>query len=194
MSLRTAGDVYTDYSGRRRGIVRALTTDVRAAPRPPPCRPAAAAASPRRLPLPPPQVEELFKRCDPAAPDLCLSAAPDGSWSVGPPAAEVPPELPEPALGINAAREGMDRGQWLALVAVHSDAWLMAVAFFNAARLDAEARRRLFNDINALPTCLEVATGRGAPGGAPPAGGVGVGKRAAAEAPAAAAAPVAAAE
>jgi hypothetical protein len=63
-----------------------------------------------------------------------------------------------------------------------------------AARLDAEARRRLFNDINALPTCLEVATGRGVPGGPPPAGGVGVGQRAAPEAPAAAAAPVAAAE
>lgn len=56
------------------------------------------------------------------------------------PAEEVPPELPEPCLGVNFARDGMARKDWLALVAVHSDAWLMAVAFFYAVKLDAAGR------------------------------------------------------
>lgn len=64
----------------------------------------------------------------------------NGSWSVELPAEEVPPELPEPCLGINFARDGMARKDWLALVAVHSDAWLMAVAFFYAVKLDAAGR------------------------------------------------------
>ena len=50
---------------------------------------------------------------------------PDGSWTVDQPAEEVPAELPEPCLGINFARDGMLRRDWLALVAVHSDAWLL---------------------------------------------------------------------
>lgn len=41
------------------------------------------------------------------------------------PAEEVPAELPEPVLGINFCRDGMERRDWLALVAVHSDAWLL---------------------------------------------------------------------
>ena len=41
------------------------------------------------------------------------------------PAEEVPAELPEPCLGINFARDGMARRDWLALIAVHSDAWLL---------------------------------------------------------------------
>ncbi len=53
---------------------------------------------------------------------------------------EVPPELPEPCLGINFARDGMQKRDFLALVAVHSDAWLMAVAFFYAVKLDASGR------------------------------------------------------
>lgn len=64
----------------------------------------------------------------------------NGSWTVALPAEEVPPELPEPCLGINFARDGMARKDWLALVAVHSDAWLMAVAFFYAVKLDAAGR------------------------------------------------------
>jgi hypothetical protein len=52
----------------------------------------------------------------------------------------VPPELPEPCLGVNFARDGMARKDWLALVAVHSDAWLMAVSFFYAVKLDAMGR------------------------------------------------------
>ena len=46
----------------------------------------------------------------------------------------MPPELPEPALGINFARDGMQEKDWLSLVAVHSDAWLLSVAFYFGAR------------------------------------------------------------
>ncbi|PHU17557.1 PHD finger protein ALFIN-LIKE 4 [Capsicum chinense] len=47
---------------------------------------------------------------------------------------EVPPELPEPALGINFARDGMQEKDWLSLVAIHSDSWLLSVAFYFGAR------------------------------------------------------------
>ena len=43
--------------------------------------------------------------------------------------------------GINFARDGMVRKDWLALVAVHSDAWLLSVAFYYGAKLDANARQ-----------------------------------------------------
>lgn len=91
---------------------------------------------------------------------------------------QVPPELPEPALGINFARDGMERRDWFSLIAVHSDAWLMSMAFFNAARLDAEGRRLLFNEINSLPTCLEIVLGK-ARGNGPIAGAAQISKRAA---------------
>ena len=77
----------------------------------------------------------------------------NGSWSVELPAEEVPPELPEPCLGVNFARDGMARKDWLALVAVHSDAWLMAVAFFYAVKLDALGRcvQQLSTHVSSLP-------------------------------------------
>jgi hypothetical protein len=56
------------------------------------------------------------------------------------PAEEVPAELPEPCLGINFARDGMAKKDWLALVAVHSDAWLLAVAFYYGAKLSGQER------------------------------------------------------
>ena len=62
---------------------------------------------------------------------------------------EVPAEVPEPALGINFARDGMQKKDWLGLVAVHSDAWLMALAFYKGARMDSEER------------CAEEGWGRG---------------------------------
>nr|BAV58202.1 alfin-like protein [Ulva partita] len=65
---------------------------------------------------------------------------PDGSWALDLPAEEVPAELPEPCLGINFARDGMARKEWLALVAVHSDAWIMSVAFYYGAKLNFEQR------------------------------------------------------
>ena len=93
---------------------------------------------------------------------MCLYGYSDGTWKVSLPCEEIPPELPEPTLGINFARDGMRRQDWLSLVAVHSDSWLMAVAFFNGARLDAAGRRQLFTDINTLPTCFEIISGRAA--------------------------------
>ncbi|KAE8689079.1 PHD finger protein ALFIN-LIKE 8 [Hibiscus syriacus] len=73
----------------------------------------------------------------------------------------VPPELPEPALGINFAKDGMQEKDWLSLVAVHSDSMLLAVAFYFGARFgfDKADRKRLFNMINDLPTIFEVVTG-----------------------------------
>lgn len=66
--------------------------------------------------------------------NLCLYGFPSEQWEVNLPAEEVPPELPEPALGINFARDGMQEKDWLSLVAVHSDTWLLAVAFYFGAR------------------------------------------------------------
>lgn len=54
----------------------------------------------------------------------------------------------------------MKRGDWLCLVAVHADCWLMATAYYNGAKLDQKGRQRLFDEINALPTCYEVRTWR----------------------------------
>jgi hypothetical protein len=54
----------------------------------------------------------------------------------------------------------MDKKDWLALCAVHSDAWLMSVLFFYAARFDDIGRAELFSLVNQHPTVYEVATGR----------------------------------
>ena len=72
--------------------------------------------------------------------NLCLYGYSDEQWEVNLPAEEVPPELPEPALGINFARDGMQKKDWLSLVAVHSDAWLLSVAFYYGARFNREER------------------------------------------------------
>lgn len=66
--------------------------------------------------------------------NLCLYGLPSEKWEVNLPVEEVPPELPEPALGINFARDGMPEKDWLSLVAVHSDVWLLSVAFYFGAR------------------------------------------------------------
>ncbi|KAI3455603.1 hypothetical protein Pfo_012266 [Paulownia fortunei] len=130
---RTVEEVFRDFKGRRAGLIKALTTDV----------------------------EEFYQQCDPEKENLCLYGFPSEQWEVNLPAEEVPPELPEPALGINFARDGMQEKDWLSLVAVHSDAWLLAVAFYFGARFgfDKADRKRLFNMINDLPTVFEVVTG-----------------------------------
>ncbi|XP_047333593.1 PHD finger protein ALFIN-LIKE 4-like isoform X2 [Impatiens glandulifera] len=130
---RTVEEVFRDLKGRRAGLIKALTTDV----------------------------EEFYQQCDPDKENLCLYGLPSEQWEVNLPAEEVPPELPEPALGINFARDGMQEKDWLALVAVHSDAWLLSVAFYFGARFgfDKSDRKRLFNMINDLPTVFEVVTG-----------------------------------
>ncbi|XP_059662034.1 PHD finger protein ALFIN-LIKE 4-like isoform X2 [Cornus florida] len=130
---RTVEEVFRDFKGRRAGIIKALTINV----------------------------EEFHRQCDPEKENLCLYGFPTEQWEVNLPAEEVPPELPEPALGINFARDGMQDKDWLSLVAVHSDAWLLAVAFYFGARFgfDKADRKRLFNMINDLPTIYEVVTG-----------------------------------
>ena len=91
---------------------------------------------------------------------LGAAGEPSGEWTVDLPAEEVPSELPEPCLGINFARwaagsgrpvlrtallprhtggfvnrDGMEQKDWLRLVAAHSDAWLLSVAFYYGAKL-----------------------------------------------------------
>ncbi|GFY83506.1 alfin-like 2 [Actinidia rufa] len=100
-SPRTVEEIFKDYSGRRAGVVRALTYEKE---------------------------------------NLCLYGHPNETWEVTFPAEEVPPELPEPALGINFARDGMKRRDWLSLVAVHTDSWLLSVAFYFGARLNRNER------------------------------------------------------
>ncbi|TYJ42640.1 hypothetical protein E1A91_A03G102600v1 [Gossypium mustelinum] len=55
----------------------------------------------------------------------------------------------------------MQEKDWLSLVAVHSDSWLLAVAFYFGARFSfgKNERKRLFRMINELPTIFEVVTG-----------------------------------
>ncbi|BAT00730.1 Os07g0233300 [Oryza sativa Japonica Group] len=125
---RTVEDIFKDFSGRRAGLVRALTVDV----------------------------DEFYGFCDPEKENLCLYGHPNGRWEVALPAEEVPPELPEPALGINFARDGMHRRDWLSLVAVHSDSWLLSVAFFFGARLNGNESRVLNCEV--LPSVLSCAS------------------------------------
>lgn len=110
--MRTVEELFTEYKGRRSAILRALTTDV----------------------------DRFFQQCDPERENLCLYGYADGAWAVDLPVEEVPPEIPEPALGINFARDGMQRQDWLALVAVHSDSWLLSLAFYKGARFNREQR------------------------------------------------------
>ncbi|XP_071717557.1 PHD finger protein ALFIN-LIKE 4-like [Rutidosis leptorrhynchoides] len=130
---RTVEEVFRDFKGRRAGLIKALTTDV----------------------------AEFYRQCDPEKENLCLYGFPNEQWEVNLPAEEVPPELPEPALGINFARDGMLEKDWLSLVSVHSDAWLLAVSFYFGSRFgfDKSDRKRLFNMINDLPTIFEVVNG-----------------------------------
>ncbi|KAL1205517.1 PHD finger protein ALFIN-LIKE 3 [Cardamine amara subsp. amara] len=130
---RTVEEVFKDFKGRRAAIVKALTTDV----------------------------QEFYQQCDPEKENLCLYGLPNEEWEVNLPAEEVPPELPEPALGINFARDGLSEKEWLSLVAIHSDAWLLSVSFYFGSRFafHKEDRKRLFNMINEVPTIFEVVTG-----------------------------------
>ncbi|KAL9241853.1 hypothetical protein vseg_015915 [Gypsophila vaccaria] len=132
-SPRTVEEVFNDFKGRRIGLIKALTTDV----------------------------DKFFQQCDPEKENLCLYGLPNESWEVNLPVEEVPPELPEPALGINFARDGMQEKDWLSLVAVHSDSWLLSVAFYFGARFgfNRNERKKLFQMINELPTVFEVLTG-----------------------------------
>ncbi|CAM8913346.1 unnamed protein product [Rhodiola kirilowii] len=118
--------IFEEFKGRRAGLIKALTTDV----------------------------DEFFRQCDPEKENLCLYGFPDETWEVSLPVEELPPEIPEPVLGINFVRDGMPEKDWLAFVAHHCDAWLLSVALYHAVRrgLGQSDRLRLFSMINSQPT------------------------------------------
>ncbi|KAK8611123.1 hypothetical protein V6N13_131185 [Hibiscus sabdariffa] len=126
---RTVEEVFWDFKGRRAGMIKALTTDVK----------------------------DFYQQCNPEKENLGLYGFPSEQWELDLPAGKLPPELPEPTMGINFARDGMLKNDWLSMVAVHSDMWLLSVAFCFGARLlfDKADRKRLFNMINDLPTITE---------------------------------------
>ncbi|KAK6121280.1 hypothetical protein DH2020_044983 [Rehmannia glutinosa] len=157
---RTVEEVFNDFKGRRAGLLKALTTES----------------------------ERFYQHCDPecagllclsahffrsevigSSPqfmlvekdNLCLYGLPNETWEVNLPVEEVPPELPEPVLGINFARDGMKVKDWLSLVAVHSDSWLLSVSFYFGARFGfgKTERKRLFQMVNELPTLFEIVNG-----------------------------------
>lgn len=134
---RTVQEIVDDYAARKEGLRKALTDDS----------------------------DRFFSECHPEKDNLCLYGETDSTWAVDLPAEEVPAELPEPCLGINFARDGMARKDWLALVAVHSDSWLLSVAFYYGAKLNSEQRMQLFLQINQAPTLFETVTGRASTAG-----------------------------
>ncbi|XP_042374005.1 PHD finger protein ALFIN-LIKE 3-like [Zingiber officinale] len=131
---RLVEEVFRDIKGRRAAIIRALTTDF----------------------------EDFYQQCDPAKENLCLYGYPDEQWEVNLPAEEVPPEIPEPVLGINFARDGMEKKSWLSLVALHSDAWLLALSSYFSGRFQFEKKHRklLLDMITDMPTICEVVNGK----------------------------------
>ncbi|XP_059455218.1 PHD finger protein ALFIN-LIKE 4-like [Corylus avellana] len=80
----------------------------------------------------------MMEPCSSEKENLCLYTLPNVTWEVILPVEKVPPELHEPRLGINFARDGMQENDCLSLVAFHSDYWLLAVAFYFGARLGIE--------------------------------------------------------
>ncbi|KAG7030505.1 PHD finger protein ALFIN-LIKE 5, partial [Cucurbita argyrosperma subsp. argyrosperma] len=150
---RTVEEVFRDFKGRRAGMIRALTTGLVQSHFS--FSSSSISMSWNFISF----ATLLFQISEKE--NLCLYGLPNEQWEVNLPAEEVPPEVPEPALGINFARDGMQKKDWLSLVAVHSDAWLLAVAFYFGSRFgcDKSDRRRLFTMINDLPTIFEVVTG-----------------------------------
>ncbi|XP_057542226.1 PHD finger protein ALFIN-LIKE 7-like isoform X2 [Amaranthus tricolor] len=130
---KTAEEIFIDFRGRRAGLIKALTTDVR----------------------------QLYQLCDPGKDLLCLYGHPNETWKVGPPAEEVPANIPEPRLGINKARDGAPAKDWLTVIALHCDSWLISVAFYfgSFSEIKKIDRDKLFQMINDLPTVLEVVLG-----------------------------------
>ncbi|KAH7430385.1 hypothetical protein KP509_09G096700 [Ceratopteris richardii] len=126
--LNSIKEVFHDYVGRRAGIIKALTID---------------------------------------GPSLCLVGLPDKTWEARPHQIwrieepyddPMPLSFPEPRRSINITRDVISWKDWLVSLATHSQAWLMSVAFFHAARFDQQKKRRLFQNINCFPTVTEVAT------------------------------------
>eukprot|EP00793_Prasinoderma_coloniale_P001898 PRCOL_00007261-RA len=143
----------TVHGSRRAAILRALTTEVSA----------------------------LKAACGDQSRVLCLFAHDDGRWTVDEPSPQVPPDLPEPVLGINLVLPAMHEANWLDFLAAHSEAWLLSTAMFRAAQCrppcGKDERRALFHAINGGPSLVdEVRRANGTMPAAPPqqqAGGAG---------------------
>jgi hypothetical protein len=131
--LSSVKAVFEDFTGRRAGLLKALTCDI----------------------------DELLRQCDPSDDEqtnLCFFGFPDKIWEVMEPCKNVPPKLPEPVLGINHTSHLMARSpeHWLLFIASHSDAWLLSTAFFAASTLDCEQKASQFDLINELYTLYQV--------------------------------------
>ncbi|KMZ69599.1 PHD finger protein ALFIN-LIKE 4 [Zostera marina] len=131
---KSVEDIYEEYTMRRMAIVKALTTDF----------------------------QDFHRQCDPDKENLCLYGFPNGKWAVNLPVDDIPSELPEPILGINFARDALDEKEWIDMVAIHSDSWLISmVSFFGAKyRFDKHDRKYLYSLINEHPTIHEVINGK----------------------------------
>ncbi|KAK1362805.1 putative Phd/F-box containing protein [Heracleum sosnowskyi] len=126
-------DIFNDFEARRAGLLKALTHDV----------------------------DEFYEQCHPYHLNMRLYGLPNRSWEL-----KVPEEddwelleIPAPTIGINFARpDSMHERMWLHLIAIHSDSWLLAVAFYYAAKsgFDLSDRERLHNMINDVPTLSEI--------------------------------------
>ncbi|CAK9328201.1 unnamed protein product [Citrullus colocynthis] len=127
VAAETVEEVFKDFAGRRAAIVKALTTDV----------------------------EEFVRQISEREKEKCLYGHADGEWELREATnGEMTCRNRDPTVGINFGIEGIPLIQWLRLVAIHSDAWLISTAFHNPShthfrKLD---RERLFDMINDLPT------------------------------------------
>ncbi|XP_019190545.1 PREDICTED: PHD finger protein ALFIN-LIKE 4-like [Ipomoea nil] len=132
---KSVEEVFKQFKGRRTALLKALTTDF----------------------------DEVYRRCDPAEKRrLCLIGHPGERWEVNLAEEVMHPVLPQPIGGINFARDTMDKREWLLAVALHSDTWLLAVAFSFSSRFghNKADKSRLFDMINKLPTIVQVVSGK----------------------------------
>nr|GMC51302.1 PHD finger protein ALFIN-LIKE 4-like [Ipomoea batatas]GMC97213.1 PHD finger protein ALFIN-LIKE 4-like [Ipomoea batatas] len=137
---RSVEEVFLQFKGRRAALLRALTTDF----------------------------DEVYTLCDPALTGkrkLSLYGHLGERWEVNGAEEVMHAVLPDPLRGINFARDRMEKREWLAMLAHHSDLWLLSVAFSFSSRFghDKTDRNRLFAMINELPTILEVVSGKAKP-------------------------------
>jgi hypothetical protein len=100
--MKSPQDIFEEWRNRRSGCLEALTTKCAAA--------AAVCMHPPSTCCPRCRHAAFYDQCDPDKDNLCLYGEIDGTWKVDMPAEEVPPELPEPSIGINFARDGMRVG------------------------------------------------------------------------------------
>ncbi|KAH1253586.1 PHD finger protein ALFIN-LIKE 1 [Glycine max] len=126
----TVEEIFKDYSARRIVAIRALTHDV----------------------------DKLYELYDSGKDNLCLYGHSNKVWEVTLPLEEVPANLPEPTLEINFARDDVSRKDWISLVAMHSDSWLLSLAFYFGFHLNHNERKRLFGLINTLSTIFQFVT------------------------------------